>query len=330
MTIKPLAALIEDTPNDVVPLLQFDADAPLASGFVAANSALARDGVAICVPANTRLDRPIYIHYIHRGGAAHLRCGVSIGHHAEVELIEHFTGDHAEVGLSNHVTTIRMDEGSRCTHYRLQMEAAKQMHVGRVEVVEQAHADYTLHAVELGGMVSRSDIVIDLANAAASCALNGLFVLTGRQHADHHTMVQHQAPHCRSRENYRTVLDGRAHGVFNGKIIVAEGAAKTDSAQSNANLLLSNNAEIDTKPELEIYHDDVKCAHGATVGQLDQDQLFYLKSRGISADEAKQMLTFAFADALLAEMGNATVRRFIEHNAFAKLPNLQGMEALLT
>jgi len=170
---------------------------------------------------------------------------------------------------------------------------------------------------------------VNLAEAGASCDLNGLFVASNRQHIDHHTRIDHNAPHCVSRESYRTVLDGRARAVFTGKIVVAEGAVKTDSAQSNGNLLLSRNAEIDTKPELEIYNDDVKCAHGVTVGQLDDNQLFYLKSRGLSEEEARQLLTFAFADEILTAMDNNTIRRFIEKAAFDKLPNMDTLAGLV-
>ncbi len=329
ISVTTLAALIQDDPDASVALLAFQADAPMASGLTAANSALAADGACICVPDHTKLDKPLYILHLNSGGASHARTGIQVGKHAELEVIEHFSGDHDQAGLSNHVTAIRLGDGARCQHYRLQLEAGKQCHAGRLEIKQQADSAYVLHAVELGGLLSRADVISKLENRNASCELNGLFVLAGRQHADHHTRVEHNAPHCVSREQYRSVLDGRAHGVFNGKIVVAEGAVKTDSAQSNANLLLSDRAEIDTKPELEIYNDDVKCAHGATVGQLDKNQLFYLKSRGISEEAAKQMLTFAFADEVLAKMENRAVRSFVEQAAFAKLPNLSDLQGML-
>jgi len=205
----------------------------------------------------------------------------------------------------------------------------KQRHVARIEVKQLRDSSYQLHSVELGGALTRVDVVINLAETGASTALNGLFVLNGRQHVDHHTRIDHEAPHCVSRENYRTVLDGRSHGVFNGKVVAHKGAVKTDSAQSNGNLLLSRQAEIDTKPELEIYNDDVKCAHGATVGQLDDKQLFYLRSRGLSEEEAQELLTFAFADEVLATMGDAVVRRYIEQAAFAKMPHADDIEEVL-
>lgn len=329
VSVKSLAALIQDEPEQVSELITYRADAFLSSGIVAANSALASDGACICVPDNTSLDKPLHILHVNSGGTTHLRTGIHIGKQAQAEIIEHFTGDHDHPGLTTAVTAIRLLEGACIEHYRLQMEAPKQCHLGRVEVTQQQDSSCTLHAAELGGMISRADVLIRLQQAGASCSLNGLFVAANRQHIDHHTRIDHNAPHCTSRENYRAVLDGRAHGVFNGKIVVAEGAVKTDSAQNNANLLLSQHAEIDTKPELEIYNDDVKCAHGVTVGQLDQNQLFYLKSRGLSSDEARQMLTFAFADEILAKMSNQAVRRYVERAAFAKLPNISDLEGML-
>jgi len=328
--LLPLSALLADDPQDSARcLFRLDESAPLFNGILAANTALAGDGLCACIDAGVQLDKPLYA--LHIGdNTAHVLNGIMLGEGAEVTLIEHFTGaDNNAPGLSNIATYLRLGEQAGLTHYRLQMEGAKQFHVGRVDVKQGRDSRYTLHAVELGGMLSRADIVVNLAEAGASCDLFGLFVASGRQHIDHHTRIDHNAPHCRSRENYRTVLDGRAHGVFNGKIVVAEGAVKTDSAQSNGNLLLSKNAEIDTKPELEIYNDDVKCAHGVTVGQLDENQLFYLKSRGLSETEARQLLTFAFADEVLVGMDIQTVRRFIEKEAFAKLPNMTDLEGLL-
>jgi len=324
-----LAALLADDPEQSAHcLFGLDEAAPLFNGILAANTALAGDGLCACIAENVKLDKPLYV--VHIGNStAHVLNGLMLGQGAEATLIEHFVGvENSAPGLSNIATYLRLQDNASLTHYRLQLEGTKQFHVGRVEVKQARDSRYKLHAVELGGSLSRADIVVKLAEAGASCDLNGLFVASGRQHVDHHTRIDHAAPHCVSRENYRTVLDGRAHAVFNGKIVVAEGAVKTDSAQSNGNLLLSKNAEIDTKPELEIYNDDVKCAHGVTVGQLDDNQLFYLKSRGLSEEEARQLLTFAFADEILVGIDIQAVRRFIEKEAFAKLPNMTDLEGL--
>ena len=295
---------------------------------MALNAAVATDGAAICLADNSVLDKPLYILQVSNQNNA-LRHGFMLGENAQANIIEHFISTGEERALSNAVTAVILKAGASLEHTRLQQEGKKQSHVARVEVKQFRDSSYTFHGVELGGILSRSDVVVDLMASGASCSLNGLFVLDGRQHVDHHTRVDHKAPHCTSRENYRTVLDGRSHGVFNGKVVVHKGATKTDSSQSNGNILLSKHAEIDTKPELEIYNDDVKCAHGATVGQLDDKQLFYLRSRGISEAAAQELLTFAFADEVLAAMSNQVVRSYVEKEAFAKLPHGADLDGLL-
>jgi len=330
LQLLPLSELLENDANDSANyLFKLDESVPLFNGLLAANSALASDGLCVCIADGIKLDKPLYV--VHVGNnTAHTLNGLMLGKGSEATLVEHFVGsDTNAAGLSNIATYLRLGENAALTHYRLQLESDKQFHVARVEVKQARDSRFTLHAVELGSALARADIVVNLAEPGASCDVNGLFVASGRQHIDHHTRIDHNAPHCCSRENYRTVLDGRSHAVFNGKIVVAEGAIKTDSAQSNGNLLLSKHAEIDTKPELEIYNDDVKCAHGVTVGQLDKNQLFYLKSRGLSEDEARQFLTFAFADEILTAMDIPSIRRFIEKKAFAKLPNLSDLESML-
>ena len=309
-------------------LLQVHADAPLFNGFNALNAAKASDGAAVCLADNTKLDKPLYILHISNQNNA-VRHGLMLGKHAEAEVIEHFISLGEDKALSNATTAVILKDGAHLEHSRLQQEGLKQSHVARVEVKQLANSSYTFHGVELGSILSRTDLVVDLHEQGASCSLNGLFVLGGRQHVDHHTRIDHTAPYCVSRENYRTVLDGRSHGVFNGKVMVHEGATQTDSDMQNGNILLSKHAEIDTKPELEIYNDDVKCAHGATIGQLDDKQLFYLRSRGISEESAQELLTFAFADEILAGMSNQTVRRYVEKEAFAKLPHGESLEGLL-
>ena len=332
VSILSLAALAHSVSDEesaqLAKLFEVSDEEPLFNGLTALNAATASDGAAVCLADDSVLDKPLYILHLSNQNNV-LRHGLMLGKNAQAEIIEHFVGIDETRVLSNISSNVILKDGANLEHYRLQQESTKQSHIARVEVKQMRDSSYTLHAVELGSLLSRADIVVNLSEAGAHCSLNGLFVLDGRQHVDHHTRIDHKAPHCTSRENYRTVLDGRSHGVFNGKVVVHEGAIKTDSAQSNGNLLLSKNAEIDTKPELEIYNDDVKCAHGATVGQLDDKQLFYLRSRGVSAETAQELLTFAFADEVLAAMGNNTVRRFIEKAAFAKLPHSDDLKELL-
>jgi len=315
-----LAGLLADKPEQGIEPLTMDEEAPLFNGFVALNAAHAQDGVGICIGKGIRLDKPLYILHISTGKVAHICHGIHLGEQAEASIIEHYTGIEDAAGFTNVVTQVRLLGGSKLKHIRLQQESIKQTHIGRVSVQQHRDSRYHSHSIALGAALSRVDLVTTLAEAGAACELNGLYLTNGRQHADHHTVIEHQAPHCVSREMYRGVMDGRSRAVFNGRVVVREGAIKTDSAQSNANLLLSAKAEVDTKPELEIYNDDVKCAHGATIGQLDVNQLFYLQSRGLSEEEARQLLTFAFADEVLASLDLAAVRRYIEHAAFSKLP----------
>jgi len=336
VSIRSLANLLdamgEHASEDMARLFELRGDEPLFNGLLALNAAKASDGVCVCVADGAKLDKPLYIQHVGRQ-TSYLRHAIVLGQQSEAEVVEHYVGDDSHAGEQGGLTSLSsnviLKAGAQLQHIRLQQESVKQSHVARVEVQQLRDSTYHLHSVELGSALTRVDVVVALAEAGASCELNGLFVLGGRQHVDHHTRIDHQAPHCTSRERYRTVLDGRSHGVFNGKVVVHKGAVKSDSSQSNGNLLLSKQAEIDTKPELEIYNDDVKCAHGATVGQLDDKQLFYLRSRGISEAAAQELLTFAFADEVVAKMPNAVVRRFVERAAFAKLPHDEGFEGLL-
>ena len=332
VSIVSVAALEASVSNEasetLAKLFKVSGDEPLFNGLMALNAAVASDGAAICLADNSVLDKPLYLLHISNQNNV-IRHGLMLGENAQAQVIEHFISMGEEKALSNCVTAVILKNGASLEHSRLQQEGEKQSHVARVEVKQFRDSSYTFHGVELGALLSRTDLVVSLSESGASCELNGLFVLGGRQHVDHHTRVDHEAPHCTSRENYRTVLDGRSHGVFNGKVVVHEGAVKTDSSQSNGNLLLSKHAEIDTKPELEIYNDDVKCAHGATVGQLDDKQLFYLRSRGISQEAAQELLTFAFADEILTAMSHQTVRSYVEKVAFAKLPHGAELDGLI-
>jgi len=332
VSILSLAALQASTSNDdseaLAKLFHISGDEPLFNGLMALNAAMASDGAAVCLADNSVLDKPLYILHVSNQNNV-VRHGLMLGTNAQAQVVEHFISTSEDKALSNCVTAIILKDGASLEHSRLQQEGEKQSHVARVEVKQLRDSSYKFHGVELGALLSRTDLVVSLAEQGASCELNGLFVLDGRQHVDHHTRVDHHAAYCTSRENYRTVLGGRSHGVFNGKVVVHEGAIKTDSSQSNGNLLLSKHASCDTKPELEIYNDDVKCAHGATVGQLDDKQLFYLRSRGISQEAAQELLTFAFADEVLADMSDQAIRLYVEKEAFAKLPHSSDLDGYM-
>ncbi|HKK14379.1 MAG TPA: Fe-S cluster assembly protein SufD, partial [Gammaproteobacteria bacterium] len=214
--------------------------------------------------------------------------------------------------LTNMITEVVAEPGAVIEHYKLERESPKGYHVAGTHVHQDRDSRYTSHHVTLGGRLVRNDIRADLAAEGADCTLNGLYVIGGRQHVDNHTRIDHRAPHTTSREWYKGVLDGRSRSVFDGRVVVHPDAQKTDARQTNNNLLLSRDAEADSKPQLEIYADDVKCSHGSTVGQLDRDSLFYLRSRAIDEQSARNVLVYAFAADLLERMGLAPLRTQLE------------------
>jgi Fe-S cluster assembly protein SufD len=271
--------------------------------FLNLNTALFQDVLVLEVAADARLTQPLAFLHVSLPDAEpashHLRCVVSLGAHSQATLLERYLGWDDARHLTNSVVQVHLAAGAELTHVRLQDESPQGFHVGRVLVQQAADSRYLSHNIQTGAAWARLDLATDLNATGASAELDGLYTVNGRQHTDNHTHINHLAHHTTSRELYRGVLDGHGRAVFNGRVLVAKHAAKTDSAQANHNLLLSKGAEIDTKPELEIYADDVKCAHGATIGQLDEQQLFYLRSRGLDADAARALLVGAFAGRLV-------------------------------
>ncbi|MFZ2452246.1 MAG: Fe-S cluster assembly protein SufD [Methylovulum miyakonense] len=268
-------------------------------GFIAFNNAWFTDGVFVHIPAKCVLDKPIQcLHIVTQdGGLATTRNLLVLAEHAAAQWLETFVG--ADVGyLSAAVTEAFVGQNAELTAYKVQCESAKAYHFGGLYIQQARDARCTHHNFAFGGLLARSDIHTDLEHAA-ECELNGLYLGVKRQHHDNHTRINHLKPHGISRETYNGVLDDRARGVFQGRVIVAEDAQLTDSQMNNRNLLLSADAEADTKPQLEIYADDVKCGHGVTVGQLEEKSVFYLQSRGVDEATARNMLTFAFANALV-------------------------------
>jgi len=330
VSVTPLSALLNSDADKAARMLEINEDMPLFNGAVAVNAAMASDGVCIRIADGVKLDKPLYLlHIAASGGASHMRHDIRIGRGATAHVIEHFTGSSGDAGLTHHVTRVYLDDTSTLFHDRLQMEAGKQFHLGRVDVKQLCNSRFISNSLALGAPLSRVDIAVALSGEGATCILNGLYTINGRQHADHHTRVDHISPGCVSQEHYKGILSGRAHGVFNGKVVVHEGADGTDAKQSNGNLLLSDHAEVDSKPELEIYADDVKCAHGATVGQLDMSQLFYLQSRGLSKATAMNVLTFAFAEDVLGQINISSVRRYLERAVLEKLPQGDALQEMV-
>ncbi|HEY6293497.1 MAG TPA: Fe-S cluster assembly protein SufD [Terriglobia bacterium] len=277
--------------------------------FVALNTGLFEDGALIQVAPNAVVNQPIVLLFATIPGAestlTHPRNLVLVGAGAQASFIEIHVGFDGSRGKSpviyftNAVTEVVAGENAIVDYTRIQDETDHGFHVGILQVEQGRSSSVTTHSIALGGRLDREEVRAVLNGEGAEALLHGLYVIGGHQHVDNHTLIDHAKPHCSSREVYKGVLDGHAAGVFNGKIAVRKDAQKTDSKQSNKNLLLSEDATINTKPQLEIYADDVKCTHGATIGQIDPEAVFYLRSRGLGLEEARNLLIRAFADDIL-------------------------------
>lgn len=292
------------------------------NGFVDFTGAYFRDGFYLDIPEGVTLDRPVQILHVSTQpeGLAVLRHLVTLGRHAAAHLIETWTGDDAADGLNAAVTEIRLAEGACLDHYKLQLEGTRSFHFGGIYVDQAPSACFRQHQIALGGLLARTEIHSRLARQS-ECELNGLFLASGRQHLDTHTLIHHAEPDAESREHYRGIASERGRGVFSGRILVEKQAQKTAAEMSSRNLLLSEDAEIDCKPQLEIHADDVKCSHGVTVGQLDDESIFYLQSRGISEATARNMLTFAFANEQIEKIGIEAVRGLVREALLHSLPH---------
>jgi Fe-S cluster assembly protein SufD len=241
--------------------------------------------------------------------SAHPRLLINVGKNSKLNIIEHYGSlDTTGQPLTNTVTEIFVDAGGHCRYSKLLQAADNTVTVGGTYVRQSADSDFESHTVCVGGGLVRNDLNIRLAGPGAACRLNGAYLAHHRQHVDNHTVIEHIAPHCSSREYYKGLITGRAHAVFNGRVHIHPGAQQSNAELNNKNLLLSAMAEIDTKPELEIYADDVKCSHGATVGELDQREVFYLQSRGIEKEHARRMLSLAFINEMIEQLPYAELR----------------------
>lgn len=270
-----------------------------ARGFDALNSALVSDGLRIDVAANVQVAQVLHIIHLQTSvGLAPLRVWIHLGRHAECTVVEHWLGE-GGVALTSAVTEIRLQEGARLRHLRVQDESLEAFHVGTVAARLSRDSDLHQLSVAFGGRISRVDVRADLDGPGASVRCDGVYLGRGQQHMDHHTVVRHHAPHTNSNELYKGVLDDKARGVFTGRVVVDKDAQQIASAQSNNNLLLSDDAVANSRPQLEIFADDVQCSHGATIGRLDPDALFYLRARGLDPVQARSLLTVAFAREVL-------------------------------
>ena len=286
--------------------------------FALLSTALMMDGAVLHIPSGFRSEKPIHLVHVHDSDGAdtanHVRNLIVLGEGCEVTLVESHAGSAAKNYWNNQATEIVIGEGTELRHSRTQVESLQAYHTATMHVQQKANSNYEFTTIELGAELSRHDITVSLDGRGSSCSLFGLTSIRGNQHVDNHTRVIHAEPGCVSREQFNGIYDDRSRGVFTGRVIVHPGAVGTDAKQTNRNLLLSEIARVDTLPQLEIYADDVKCTHGATVGPIDEAALFYLMSRGVNEAKARDLLTYGFASEILDTIREPKVRRLIEKN----------------
>jgi Fe-S cluster assembly protein SufD len=285
--------------------------------FSALNTAFIEDGAYIHIGKGVVLEAPIYLLFISVAHGAptvnHPRNLIIAEENSQATFIEDYISlGRGEKALCNTVTELVAGDHSVISHYMIEREHEHAFNVSTLRIQQGRGADVASHSVLVGGAIVRNNVHPVLAGEGGECLINGLFVGSGRQHLDNYMLVEHASPHCGSRQFYNGILDGHAHGVFHGRIIVHKDAQKTDAKQTNRNLLLSDTAQIDTKPQLEIYADDVKCTHGATIGQIEENALFYLRSRGIDEASARRLLLMAFASECLDRMKEGPARTHVE------------------
>ena len=284
--------------------------------FVALNTAFLNRVAVLRVAAGTVLEEPIEIAYeATRDAAVHPRTLILVGAHAQCTIVETYKGQGRY--FTNAVTEIVVGDGAVVDHYKVQQESVSAYHIATLQAQLGRSANFSSHSISLGGALVRNDANVVLSEGTEA-TLNGLYIVNGTQHIDNHTVIDHAKPHGTSHELYKGILDGKANAVFNGRIIVRKDAQKTDSKQTNKNLVLSDDAVINTKPELQILADDVRCTHGATIGQLDSESLFYLRSRGIGKEEARSLLTYAFAQDIVDRIKVQSLRDSLEGILFEK------------
>ncbi len=328
--VRSLAEVLRSEPDRIAGRLGRLAD-PKKSALVALQTACLEDGVVIELAAGTRFEEPIRIRFhsspdvYDRPSATFPRVLVLAGEDSEATIFEEFVSEKAAPGFTNHVAELLLEARAHIELVQVQAEPSPRIHFSSVHAELDRGARFESHVVSLSNSLLRSELEIRLMAAGAATTMNGFFLGRGAGHVDHFTTVDHAAPHCTSAQDYRGVLGDRAKGVFRGRVIVRPGALKTDARQSNPNLLLSDTAAIDTRPQLEIYADDVRASHGSTIGQLDPDALFFLRARGIDEAEARILLTRAFAQAIVDAIRDPGLREDVTRRVDTALGLLEAV-----
>jgi len=291
--------------------------------FVALNTAFLEDGAYVHVKRGVVVEAPIHLLFVsssdHTALMSHPRNLIVFEDQSQGTVVEEYVSLGGGAMLSNSVTELVAGDDAHVSHYMIEREHKDAFNVSTLRIQQGRTANVASHSFLLGGGLVRNNVHPVLAGEGGECLINGLFVGSGKQHLDNFMHVEHASPHCASRQFYNGILDDYAHGVFHGRIVVHKDAQKTDAKQTNRNLLLSDDAQIDTKPQLEIYADDVKCTHGATIGQIDENALFYLRSRGLSEAQARQLLLLAFASECVERMRPGAAQVYVEQLIHAHL-----------
>jgi len=295
--------------------------------FTALNTAFMEDGAFVHIPKGKILEQPVHVVYVSTAAGpatiSHPRSLIVADENSQATIVESFVGPAGGTYFTNAVTEISAGENSSISHYKIVNEAADAFHVGTLQIHQQRSSNVSSHTVSLDGRLVRNDINALMAGEGCECTLNGLYMVDGERHVDNHVVVDHAMPHCSSRESFKGVLDGRGRGVFSGRIIVREDAQKTDAKQTNMSLLLSDQAQVESKPQLEIFADDVKCTHGATIGQVSEEAVFYLQSRGMSEQAARSLLVYAFARESVDRIRLRPLREQLAERLFTRVPQGQ-------
>jgi len=280
--------------------------------FIPLNTAFMENGIFLHIPKETKVDHPIHILSLSTVAEEQFlttpRVLIVAEPYSKFTVIEDYVGTGNNVYFNSPVTEVKLKEGAKMLHVRSQRESRNAYHISRVGVGLDKYSNYESYSIHLGSKLSRSDIWASLDDEQIDCTLDGLVLINGSQHSDTHTMIDHKKPHCTSHQLHKCIIDDKANSVFNGKIYVHKDAQKTDSFQENRNLLLSDKGTVDTKPQLEIYADDVKCSHGATVGQFEDDEVFYLKSRGLDDETTTRLLSYGFALEIIKQIPVASLQ----------------------
>lgn len=291
------------------------------NGVTALNTAFLQSGVFIWIPKNVNLETPLQVTFVADGenSAAFPRLLVVAEENSSATVIESFVSKNGGRYFTNAIAEVVLKEGARVEHYRLQRESNQAFHLATTTAELGRSSRYDTTSINLGAQLSRHDISVVMDHEGSETSVDGLYMIGADQHTDTHSVIDHRKPHCNSHQLYKGILDGNGRAVFNGKVFVREGAQKTDAMQTNKNLLLSDKARVDTKPQLEIFADDVKCAHGAAVGQIDPEELFYLETRGITPELGRNLLTYGFAEEVIANIKIESIRAQLDETVLRQL-----------